>query len=151
MDIQSPLKTIQFVRAGKVVSLANVPPSRTLLALLREDLGRTGAKEGCGEGGCCACTVVVGEAEGNHIRYRASNSCLRLAHSVDGMALWTVEDLAAKDGTLHPAQQSMVDCHASQCGFCTPGFDRNCAALKTIRITSRQAPQCRWPMPVRRW
>jgi len=122
MDIQSPLKTIQFVRAGKVVSLANVPPSRTLLALLREDLGITGAKEGCGEGGCGACTVVVGEAEGNHIRYRAINSCLRLAHSVDGMALWTVEDLATNDGMLHPAQEAMVQCHGSQCGFCTPGF-----------------------------
>jgi len=122
MDIQSPLKTIQFVRGGKVVSLANVPPSRTLLALLREDLGLTGTKEGCGEGDCGACTVVVGEAEGNHIRYRAINSCLRLAHSVDGMALWTVEDLASKNGTLHPAQEAMVNCHGSQCGFCTPGF-----------------------------
>ncbi|MDO8441622.1 MAG: FAD binding domain-containing protein [Polaromonas sp.] len=122
MDIQSPLKTIQFVRGGKVVSLANVPPSRTLLALLREDLGLTGTKEGCGEGDCGACTVVVGEAEDNHIRYRAINSCIRLAHSVDGMALWTVEDLASKDGTLHPAQEAMVNCHGSQCGFCTPGF-----------------------------
>ncbi|MDP3355695.1 MAG: xanthine dehydrogenase small subunit, partial [Polaromonas sp.] len=81
-----------------------------------------GTKEGCGEGDCGACTVVVGEAEGGKIHYRAVNSCIKLAHSIDGMALWTVEDLAAQDGTLHPAQQSMVDCHGSQCGFCTPGF-----------------------------
>ncbi|MDO8375373.1 MAG: FAD binding domain-containing protein, partial [Polaromonas sp.] len=100
----------------------NVPPSRTLLALLREDLQLTGTKEGCGEGDCGACTVVVGEAEGGRLSYRAVNSCIKLAHSVDGQALWTVEDLAAADGTLHPAQEAMVQCHGSQCGFCTPGF-----------------------------
>jgi xanthine dehydrogenase small subunit len=122
MDIQSPSKTIQFIRGGEVVALANVPPSRTLLEVLREDLGCTGTKEGCGEGDCGACTVVVGEAEGGRIRYRAVNSCIKLAHSVDGLALWTVEDLAAADGTLHPAQEAMMQCHGSQCGFCTPGF-----------------------------
>lgn len=122
MDIQSPLKTIQFIRGGEVVALANVPPSRTLLEVLREDLGCTGTKEGCGEGDCGACTVVVGEAEDGRLRYRAVNSCIKLAHSVDGQALWTVEDLAAADGTLHPAQEAMVQCHGSQCGFCTPGF-----------------------------
>ncbi|WP_341911001.1 xanthine dehydrogenase small subunit [Polaromonas sp. YR568] len=122
MDIQSPLKTIQFIRGGEVVALANVPPSRTLLEVLREDLGCTGTKEGCGEGDCGACTVVVGEAEGGRMSYRAVNSCIKLAHSVDGQALWTVEDLAAADGTLHPAQEAMVQCHGSQCGFCTPGF-----------------------------
>ncbi len=121
MDMTSPLKTIQFVRGGEVVSLANVPPSRTLLEVLREDLACTGTKEGCNEGDCGACTVVLGEADGEHIRYRAVNSCIKLAHSVDGMALWTVEDLAT-DGTLHPAQEAMVQCHGSQCGFCTPGF-----------------------------
>jgi xanthine dehydrogenase small subunit len=121
-------KTIRFVRRGELVSLNNVPPERTLLEVLREDLGCTGTKEGCGEGDCGACTVVLGElvpgtpgaAEG--IRYHAINSCIRLAHSVDGMALWTVEDLAAADGALHPAQEAMVRCHGSQCGFCTPGF-----------------------------
>ena len=122
MDIQSPLKTIQFIRGGEVVALANVPPSRTLLEVLREDLGLTGTKEGCGEGDCGACTVVVGEADGGHLSYRAVNSCIKLAHSIDGQALWTVEDLAGADGTLHPAQEAMVQCHGSQCGFCTPGF-----------------------------
>ena len=115
-------KTIRLVRRGELVSLANVPPDRTLLEVLREDLGATGTKEGCGEGDCGACTVVIAEPHAGGLRYRAINSCIRLAHSVDGMALWTVEDLAADDGTLHPAQEAMVQSHGSQCGFCTPGF-----------------------------
>ena len=122
--------TLAFIRRGQPVTLRNVPPDRTLLELLREDLGATGTKEGCGEGDCGACTVVIGEmtpasgggTDGDKIRYRAINSCIRLAHSVNGMALWTVEDIAAADGTLHPAQEAMVRCHGSQCGFCTPGF-----------------------------
>ncbi|MFC5521061.1 xanthine dehydrogenase small subunit [Polaromonas jejuensis] len=120
--VQNPVETIQFVRRGEVVTLGNVPPDRTLLEVLREDLACTGTKEGCGEGDCGACTVVLGEAEGDAIRYRAINSCIRLAHSIDGMALWTVEDIASADGPLHPAQEAMVQCHGSQCGFCTPGF-----------------------------
>jgi xanthine dehydrogenase small subunit len=115
-------KTIRFIRRGELVALGNVPPDRTLLEVLREDLGATGTKEGCGEGDCGACTVVVAEAHEGRLRYRALNSCIQLAHSVDGRALWTVEDLAAEDGTLHPAQEAMVRCHGSQCGFCTPGF-----------------------------
>ena len=115
-------QTIRFIRRGQRVALDNVAPSRTLLELLREDLASTGTKEGCGEGDCGACTVVLGELEGDGLRYRAVNSCIKLAHSIDGMALWSVEDLAGADGTLHPAQQAMVQCHGSQCGFCTPGF-----------------------------
>ena len=119
------------------MALGNVPPDRTLLEVLREDLGNTGTKEGCGEGDCGACTVVLGEERDGQLHYSAVNSCIRLAHSVDGMALWTVEDLAedpliqpvgdapaaARQAiTLHPAQEAMVQCHGSQCGFCTPGF-----------------------------
>ncbi len=119
------------------MALGNVPPDRTLLEVLREDLGCTGTKEGCGEGDCGACTVVLGEARDGKLHYSAVNSCIRLAHSVDGMALWTVEDLAedpliqpvgdaatapGQTITLHPAQETMVQCHGSQCGFCTPGF-----------------------------
>jgi len=115
-------RTIRFIRRGELVSLNNVSPDRTLLEVLREDLACTGTKEGCGEGDCGACTVVLGEAVDGQLRYQAINSCIRLAHSVDGLALWTVEDLAADDGTLHPAQEAMVQCHGSQCGFCTPGF-----------------------------
>jgi xanthine dehydrogenase small subunit len=115
-------KTIRLVRRGELVSLINVPPERTLLEILREDLCDTGTKEGCGEGDCGACTVVIAEAQEGRLQYRAINSCIRLAHSVDGMALWTVEDLAGDGGTLHPAQEAMVQAHGSQCGFCTPGF-----------------------------
>ena len=123
---------LQFLRRGQPVALGNVPPDRTLLEVLREDLGCTGTKEGCGEGDCGACTVVLGEARGGKLHYSAVNSCIRLAHSVHGMALWTVEDLTqdpliqpvAQDSApaLHPAQEAMVQCHGSQCGFCTPGF-----------------------------
>ena len=117
------------------MALGNVPPDRTLLEVLREDLGCTGTKEGCGEGDCGACTVVLGEAKGGKVHYSAVNSCIRLAHSIDGMALWTVEDLAEDPliqpvgnapavcpNAMHPAQEAMVRCHGSQCGFCTPGF-----------------------------
>ncbi|MBE2263904.1 MAG: xanthine dehydrogenase small subunit [Burkholderiaceae bacterium] len=136
--------TIRFIRRGQTVTLVNVPPTRTLLEVLREDLACTGTKEGCGEGDCGACTVVLGEANQGRVEYRAINSCIRLAHSVDGLALWTAEDLAAdpliepvnaskspagaapvppdRPAGLHPVQQAMVECHGSQCGFCTPGF-----------------------------
>jgi xanthine dehydrogenase small subunit len=113
---------LRFLRRGETITLANVPPSRTLLEVLREDQCSTATKEGCGEGDCGACTVVLGEKQGNTITYKAVNSCIRLAHSVDGMAVWTAEDIAAADGSLHPVQEAMVQCHASQCGFCTPGF-----------------------------
>jgi xanthine dehydrogenase small subunit len=136
-------KTIRFIRRGELVSLSNVPPDRTLLELLREDLGANGTKEGCGEGDCGACTVVLGELvaapEGEVIRYRAINSCIRLAHSIDGMALWTVEDLAAADGTLHPAQEAMVRYHGSQCGFCTPGFVMSLFGMYQNHVSRGQA------------
>ena len=114
--------SINFIRRGEVVTLPNVSPTRTLLQVLREDLNCTSVKEGCNEGDCGACTVVLGEAVEGQVQYRAVNSCIRFAHSVDGMAVWTAEDIVADDGSLHPAQQAMVDCHGSQCGFCTPGF-----------------------------
>ncbi|WP_035201811.1 xanthine dehydrogenase small subunit [Acidovorax sp. CF316] len=129
-------RPLRFIRRGQTAALHDVPPDRTLLEVLREDLGCTGTKEGCGEGDCGACTVVLGEERDGKLHYSAVNSCIRLAHSVDGMALWTVEDLAEdplirpagpapsaeKAITLHPAQEAMVQCHGSQCGFCTPGF-----------------------------
>ena len=121
-------RPIRFIRRGQPVRLTGIAPDRTLLEVLREDLCATGTKEGCGEGDCGACTVVLGEADGGRVRYQAVNSCIRLAHSIDGMALWTVEDLAedpliqGPGAALHPAQEAMVRCHGSQCGFCTPGF-----------------------------
>jgi xanthine dehydrogenase small subunit len=115
-------RPLQFIRRGQTVTLHDVPPDRTLLEVLREDLHGTDTKEGCNEGDCGACTVVLGEAENGRLKYRAVNSCIRLAHSVQGQALWTAQDLIAADGSLHPVQQAMVQCHGSQCGFCTPGF-----------------------------
>ncbi len=115
-------QTLTFWRRGQTVTLDNVPADRTLLEVLREDLHCTGTKEGCGEGDCGACTVVLGEAVGGQLRYKAINSCIRLAHSVQGLAVWTTEDLVSPQGELHPAQEAMVQCHGSQCGFCTPGF-----------------------------
>lgn len=122
MKPQNPGQTLRFLHRGQAVALANVAPDRTLLDLLREDLHLSATKEGCGEGDCGACTVVLGEEVNGQLRYKAINSCIRLAHSVDGMAVWTAEDIAAPSGDLHPAQEAMVRCHGSQCGFCTPGF-----------------------------
>ena len=115
-------KPIHFIRRGELVTLHDVPPTRTLLQVLREDLNCVGTKEGCNEGDCGACTVVLGDNIDGQIKYSAVNSCIRFAHSIGGMALWTVEDLTQTDGSLHPAQQAMVECFGSQCGFCTPGF-----------------------------
>jgi xanthine dehydrogenase small subunit len=134
MTAQKSAQTLRFVRRGQPVALRNVPPERTLLQVLRDDLNLTATKEGCGEGDCGACTVVIGEAVGGRLEYKAINSCIRLAHSVDGMAVWTAADIAAAPASgptgpspspgpgLHPVQQALVQCHGSQCGFCTPGF-----------------------------
>jgi xanthine dehydrogenase small subunit len=122
MNATKPGQTLIFLRRGEPVTLPDVPPDRTLLDVLREDLHLTATKEGCGEGDCGACTVVLGQAVGGQLRYQAVNSCIRLAHSVAGMSVWTAEDIAAPSGELHPAQEAMVQCHGSQCGFCTPGF-----------------------------
>ena len=122
MNAEKPGQTLRFLRRGETVTLQGVPPDRTLLEVLREDLHLSATKEGCGEGDCGACTVVLGEAVDGQLRYRAINSCIRLAHSVDGMAVYTAEDITSPSGALHPAQEALVQCHGSQCGFCTPGF-----------------------------
>jgi len=131
--------TIRFVLDGEVIELDDVEPTRTVLQFLREDLGRTGTKEGCAEGDCGACTVVVAEIDrsGDDIALRAINSCIQFLPTLDGKELITVESLGA--GGLHPAQKAMVDCHGSQCGFCTPGFVMSMFALyKTHREPSRR-------------
>ena len=123
--------TIRFVLDGEVVELANVDPTRTVLQFLREDLGRTGTKEGCAEGDCGACTVVLAEldASGEGLSLKAVNSCIRFLPTLDGKELITVESLDRGGAGLHPVQQAMVDCHGSQCGFCTPGFVMSLFAL----------------------
>ena len=125
---------LQFVWRGEIVTLPHVPPTRTLLQLLREDLNHSATKEGCNEGDCGACTVVLAELQGEQVRYNAVNSCIRMAHAINGMALWTAADLTAPDGTPHPVQQALHQCHASQCGFCTPGFAMSLFGLYQNRV-----------------
>ncbi len=121
---------VRFVLDGKIMSVPDLPPTTTVLEFLREHLGRTGTKEGCAEGDCGACTVVLGECVGDQrMRYRAINSCIRFLPTIDGKELVTVESLADDGQSLHPVQQAMVDLHASQCGFCTPGFVMSLFAL----------------------
>jgi xanthine dehydrogenase small subunit len=114
---------IRFLHQGRAQAVTPVAPTRTVLEWLREDAHRTGTKEGCAEGDCGACMVVVGELdELGALQLKPINSCIQFLPTLHGKALFTVEDLASADGTLHPVQQAMVDCHGSQCGFCTPGF-----------------------------
>ncbi len=117
---------IRFLQNGEVRELRGADPNRTVLQWLREEERRTGTKEGCAEGDCGACTVVLGElgpqSEGARLRYRAVNACILFLPGLDGKELITVEDLADAPEGLYPVQQAMVDLHGSQCGFCTPGF-----------------------------
>lgn len=119
--------TIQFVLDGEIIDVGSISPTRTVLQYLREDLARCGTKEGCAEGDCGACTVVVAELNERQdgLTYKAVNACIQLLPTLDGKQLITVESLSAADNEpeqQHPVQRSMVDNHASQCGFCTPGF-----------------------------
>ncbi|MEM6637930.1 MAG: xanthine dehydrogenase small subunit [Pseudomonadota bacterium] len=109
---------LSFLLNGETVRVDGQPPTRTLLDWLREDRAMTGTKEGCNEGDCGACTVMVTDADGA----RALNACILFLPQLSGKAVRTVEGIAASDGTLHPVQRNLVDCHGSQCGFCTPGF-----------------------------
>ena len=113
---------IRFYFRNAVHEVTAVAPTQTILQHLREDLRCTGTKEGCAEGDCGACTVVVGSLENGALELKAVNSCIQFTPTLDGKALFTVEDLQLPDGRLHPVQQALVECHGSQCGFCTPGF-----------------------------
>jgi xanthine dehydrogenase small subunit len=113
---------IKFVHDDQIVEVKNPDPNETLLNYIRTNLKKTGTKEGCAEGGCGACTVVLGELKNNEINYKAINSCITFLPTLQGKQLILVEDLTSKDGSLHPVQEAMVNCHGSQCGFCTPGF-----------------------------
>ena len=116
--------TVRFVLDGKVVEAQGARRTTTVLDYLREQLHRKGTKEGCAEGDCGACVVMVGSlnASGQGVDYVPVNSCIQLLPTLDGKSVKTVESLKKPDGTLHPVQQAMVNCHGSQCGFCTPGI-----------------------------
>ena len=120
---------IQFLLNRELRTEHALDPNVTVLNYLREHVGKTGTKEGCASGDCGACTVVVGELIGDRVRYRTLNSCLTFVSSLHGKQLITVEDLKHQ-GKLHSVQQAMVDCHGSQCGFCTPGFIMSLFALQ---------------------
>lgn len=142
-------RPIRFLLDGQLHEVPmTVPPTRTVLNYLREDLGRCGSKEGCAEGDCGACTVVLAEpahgtdrgGSASPLRYRAINACIQFLPAIDGKALITIENLQLQDGQPHPVQQAMIDAHGSQCGFCTPGFVMSLFALyKTMPDPDREA------------
>jgi xanthine dehydrogenase small subunit len=113
---------VKFLRRGKMIELTDVRPTDTVLDYLRLSERACGTKEGCAEGDCGACTIALGRLENGRLRYEAVNSCILLLGQIDGREVVAVDDLAPRDGALHPVQQAMVKLHASQCGFCTPGF-----------------------------
>ncbi|GGA64700.1 xanthine dehydrogenase small subunit [Nitratireductor aestuarii] len=113
---------LRFLLNDRQIALNSIRPDQTLLDFIRLDRRLTGTKEGCAEGDCGACTVLVGRLEGDTVKYETVNSCIRFLGSLDGCHVVTIEHLKRPDGSLHPVQQAMVDFHGSQCGFCTPGF-----------------------------
>ena len=116
-------RPIRFFHRGEIVEVSDAAPTRTVLEWLREDARCTGTKEGCAEGDCGACTVVLGKLDAaGGLALQPVNACIQFLPTLDGATLFTVEDLASPQGELHPAQRAMVECHGSQCGFCTPGF-----------------------------
>ena len=119
---------LEFLRRGKIVRIESFAPDTMLLDYLRLTEKSRGTKEGCNEGDCGACTVVLGEAQNGRMIYKAVNACILFLGQIHGKELITVEDLAEGE-KLHPVQQAMVDLHASQCGFCTPGFVMSLFAL----------------------
>ncbi len=116
-------RPIRFWHRGQITAVQAAAPTRSVLDWLREDARCTGTKEGCNEGDCGACTVVLGRLDAaGALGLTPVNACIQFLPTLDGQALFTVDDLAGGNGALHPVQQAMVDHHGSQCGFCTPGF-----------------------------
>lgn len=113
---------LRFILDGQIQTVRAVDPELTVLNYLRRHARRTGTKEGCAEGDCGACTIVIGDVAQGRVRYRAVNACLLFVPQLDGKEVLTVESLTGPSGALHPVQQAMVNHHAAQCGFCTPGI-----------------------------
>lgn len=119
---------ITFLLNGETVQLDEVAATQTLLDWLRETQHLTGTKEGCNEGDCGACSVMITDETGA----KTQNACILFMPQLNGKAVRTVEGIAAPDGTLHPVQSAMIEHHGSQCGFCTPGF---IVSLATAHVT----------------
>ncbi len=133
---------IRYVADGRIEEIRGLDPTISLLDYLRIHRRRSGTKEGCAEGDCGACTVVLAELHGRGLRYRPVNACIHLLAMIDGKALITVEDLAraGEDGGPHPVQRALAEHHASQCGFCTPGFAMSLFALGKARAAAGLGP-----------
>jgi xanthine dehydrogenase small subunit len=139
MNVESPRdftmnNSVQFVLDGKIVEItfdaSSLRPTTTVLNYLRGLPNHRGVKEGCAEGDCGACTVVIGELEaGKRVKYTAVDSCLMFLPMLHGKQLITIENLKTESGDLHPVQQALVDAHGSQCGYCTPGIVMTMFAL----------------------
>jgi len=130
--------SLKFLLGNELREIDTIDPTMTVLDYLREREGRTGTKEGCAEGDCGACTIVLGEVVDGKMAYRTVNSCIQFVPCLDGKQLLSVEDLQSGDGALHPVQQAMVETHGSQCGFCTPGFVMSLFALyRTGKVPER--------------
>jgi xanthine dehydrogenase small subunit len=131
---------IRFYFQGALHQIKAASPTQTVLQHLRDDLHCTGTKEGCAEGDCGACMVVIGSLNDGKVEFKAVNSCIQLMPTLDGCALFSVEDVRPAGTMLHPVQQALVECHASQCGFCTPGFVMSLWALYLQQETKQEDP-----------
>jgi xanthine dehydrogenase small subunit len=121
---------IRFLLGDEERRISDIDPTMTVLNYLRREERLVGTKEGCAEGDCGACTVVLGEVENGETRYRAVNACIQFVPTLDGKQLLTIEHLKSADDEAHPVQRAMVDNHGSQCGFCTPGFVMSMVAVQ---------------------
>ena len=136
---------VRFVRRGRIVERSDFAPHETLLDHLRIQERAFGTKEGCAEGDCGACTVALGRLDGDgRVTYQPANSCILLLGMIDGAEIVTVEDLSSSNRHLHPVQRAMVDTHASQCGFCTPGFVMSLFCLYHVGMHANRATVNDW-------